>query len=712
MRLEIRHRLPARLRVIVPSLRGEEHRLRRVECWLRKQHGVSAVRITPPIGSITLEFEPAAGPVVQSSVIRALAAADPSKLPRDPAEAGPPESVSSGRLPIASVSLLAGLLGGPATILAAVATLYAAWPTYVRAVEVWRREGRLNVDVLDGIAIALALLRGGVITATLIVWLLRLGDVIRDRTAASARRVMEDLVAFESQRFWVVRGGRKVEVSAGELAVGDVVVVYAGNVLPVDGRVVKDAALMDQRAITGESLPLLVQRGNTVYAGTSVHEGKLYVKATAVGANTTVARIVRMIKETPLGETRVQNYAESFADRLVLPTLALSFGLFALSGNPERLTSMLIVDYGTGIRIAAPTAILASITDAARRGVLIKSGSVIEKLAAVDAILFDKTGTLTRGTPRIIDVVSYSARSLGSRKLLSLAAAAEDRHKHPVAQAIVDRARAEQLSWPTRQRARFRIGRGVEARVDGHEVWLGSERFLLEKGVALHRARADLRRHTANGCSTLLLALDGELVGALPYADEIRPEMGSVIRALRSRGIRQVAMLTGDSWGVAHAVAGRLGFDRFFADVLPEEKARFVGELRGAGHTVAMVGDGINDAAALAHADVGIAVKNGTDLTRQVAQVVLMQDNMWHLMVAFETATSAMRLVRENFGIIAGLNTLAMGLAIPTGLVAPSVIAMISNGSALLATLNAIRPALKYLKPQLSTRHDRGAEGR
>lgn len=697
MRLEIRHRLPNRLRVIVPSLCGEERRLKRVACWLKKQHGVRTVRMGPSIGSITLEFDGTAGPTAQNSVIRALAAVDPSKLRSDTeVVAG---SVFPGRLTVASTSLLVSLLGNPAAAVAAVATLYAAWPTYVHAFEVWKREGRLNVDVLDGLAIVFALLRGGVVTATLIVWLLRLGDLIRDHTAASTRRVMEDLIAFESQRFWVVRGGRKIEVSAGELAVGDVVVVYAGNVLPVDGRVVKDAALMDQRAITGESLPLLVQRGNAVYAGTSVQEGKLYVKATAVGADTTVARIVRMVKEIPIGETRVQNYAETFADRLVLPTLGLGFGLFALSGNLERLTSMLIVDYGTGIRIAAPTAILASITDAARRGVLIKSGSVVERLAAVDAVLFDKTGTLTRGAPRIIDVVSYSARSLGSRRLLSLAAAAEDRHKHPVGAAVVDRARAERLSWPTRQRAKFRIGRGVEARVDGHEVWLGSERFLLEKGVALRRAKTDLRRYSASGYSTLLLALDGELVGALPYADEIRPEMGSVIRALRSRGIRQLAMLTGDSWGVAHAVARRLGLDRFFADVLPEEKARFVGELRGAGCTVAMVGDGVNDAAALAHADVGIAVKNGTDLTRQVAQVVLMQDNMWHLMVAFETAASAMRLVRENFAIIAGFNTLAMGLAIPAGWVAPSVIAMISNGSAVLASLNAIRPALKYFRP-------------
>jgi Cu2+-exporting ATPase len=226
---------------------------------------------------------------------------------------------------------------------------------------------------------------------------------------------------------------------------------------------------------------------------------------------------------------------------------------------------------------------------------------------------------------------------------------------------------------------------------------LGSERFLKEKGVRMNGARQDLRRHSSNGCSTLLLAVDGELEGALAYADEIRPEMSTVLGELHSRRVRELAMLTGDNSTVAHAVASRLGFDRFFADVLPEEKAEFVASLRAAGRTVAMVGDGVNDAAALAHADVGVAVKNGTDLTRQVAQVVLMQDNMLQLIVALDTAREAMRLVRENFAIIAGLNTLAMALAIPTGLVGPSATALISNGSAILASLNAMRPALKYL---------------
>jgi Cu2+-exporting ATPase len=697
MRIEIRHRLPDRLRVVVPELRGADEPLRRVVCWLQKQQAVLSVRVVPAIGSITMEFDRAATPAAaQRTLIRALESTDIDKLPPESFSDAPAQNAAPDRFAIASASLLVSALGGPATFIAAAATLYAAWPTYFNAVQVWNRERRLNVDVLDGLAIVMALLRGGVTTAALIVWLLRLGDAIRDRTAASSRRAIDDLVAFESQRYWVVREGRKVEVAAGELTVGDIIVVYAGSVLPVDGRVLKDTASVDQRAITGESLPVLAQRGTAVYAGTSIQEGKLYVRATAVGPETTVARIVRMIREIPIGETRIQNYAESFADRLVSPTLGLSFGLYAFTRNSERLTSMLIVDYGTGIRIAAPTAILASITDAARRGVLIKSGSVVEKLAAVNAVLFDKTGTLTRGTPRILDILSYST-ALSPRELLALAAAAEARHKHPVAQAIIDRARAEQVVWPPRQRARFRIGRGVEAQVEGREVWLGSERFLREKGVSLACARADLRRHSENGCSTLLLALDGELVGALAYADEIRPEMGAVLRALHSRGIRQLAMLTGDNCAVARSVAQRLGFDQFFADVLPEEKARFVLEMRQAGNTVAMVGDGVNDAAALARADVGIAVKNGTDLTRQVAQVLLMQDNLWQLVVAFETASQAMRLVRENFAIIAGFNTLAMALAIPTGLVGPSVTAMISNGSAILASLNAIRPTLKYL---------------
>jgi P-type E1-E2 ATPase len=350
---------------------------------------------------------------------------------------------------------------------------------------------------------------------------------------------------------------------------------------------------VDQKTITGESLPVEKRRGDVVYAGTALLEGQLYLRATRVGSETTVARLVQMVEQIPIGETRVQNYAEKFADRLAAPCLALSCGLYAFSKDIERFLSMVIIDYGTGIRVAAPTAILASMTQAARQGVLIKSGSHIEKLATADTIVFDKTGTITLGAPRVLDVLSYNARDFPREKIIALAAAAEARLKHPVAHAVMAKAREEGVYIPKRRYAHFRIGLGVEAQINGYHVHVGNERFLQAQGISLRVAQAELPHLNQAGYSRLLLAVDGTLTGLLPYADEIRPEMPSVIRILRNRGIHNLIMLTGDNRTVARAVGLRIGLDRFFSEILPAEKADIVQDLQKRGHVVAMVDDGI-----------------------------------------------------------------------------------------------------------------------
>jgi len=403
-----------------------------------------------------------------------------------------------------------------------------------------------------------------------------------------------------------------------------------------------------------------------------------------------------LVEGAPVGETRIQNYSEKFADRLVAPALGLSAGLYALSADAERLASMLIVDYGTGIRVAAPTSVLASIIHAARQGVLFKSGSHMEKLASVNTIVFDKTGTLTRGSPRIVGVLSYDERNFPPKKLTALAAAAELRLRHPVAQAFVAKAREDGLRIPHRDGSKFQVGLGVTANVNGYFVQIGSERFLRHNNVRTDRAQPDLSRLNHQGYSTLLLAVNGQLAGLALYMDQIRPEMPSVIRMLHNRGIDDLIMITGDNSTVAHIVAGQLGLDRFFSDTLPEDKVEIVRQLQAKGRTVAMVGDGINDSPALSYADVGIAMKNGADVTREVANVVLMEENMCKLITAIDISRDAMGLIQQNYTIIAGLNTMALGLAIPSGIVSPGFTALLSNGSAIIAALNGIRPILRY----------------
>ncbi len=701
MEFQIRHKMPGRLRIYVPSLGSEPQVLEAVGRWIKARVEVVQTRINRLCTSITVEYK-SGGDDTGTSLIAALRALDidrdidlplvqtPSARPNSGASLLPSTfSVGTLALPLSllGVSGLAPLVVG--------AVLYAASPSFVRALRVLCVERRLNVDALDSIAITLALGRGTSFTAALLAWLVGLGDAIRDRTAARSKRAIESLLNYESQRAWVLRNKTKIELPVREIVVGDTVIIYAGGLVPVDGKVIKGSATVDQKMITGESMPTLKQRGGVVYAGTTLHEGQLYVRATRVGPNTTAAQIVSIVEGAPVGETRVQNYAEKLADRLVLPTLAISGGLYAVSGNLERLISMVIVDYGTGMRVAAPTAILASMAHAARQGIIIKSGSDIEKLATVETVVFDKTGTITYGEPRICDVLSYEPDRFPVAKLIALTAAAEARLKHPVAHAVMAKAHQDRITVPRRSRLKFSIGLGVEAQIEGYRVHVGNERYFQKEGIAISAARNDVDALDRQGFSRIFVAADGMLVGLLSYADEIRPEMMTVLGRLRDRGIRKMVLLTGDDHVVADAVGRSLGFDEIYSQILPRDKARIIEKLQSTG-SVAMVGDGINDSPALAYADIGIALKGGADVTREVANVVLMKDDMFKLVTAIDIAREAMALVHQNYAIIVALNTLAMGLAVPSGLVSPGVTAVISNGSAILASFNAIRPILRY----------------
>jgi len=338
--------------------------------------------------------------------------------------------------------------------------------------------------------------------------------------------------------------------------------------------------------------------------------------------------------------------------------------------------------------------VLAAMTSAARRGIVIRSGSHLEKLAHADTVIFDKTGTLTRGTPQVVDVISYDNAAFPAGKIIGLAASAEARVKHPVAEAIL--AKAQEWKIPTEERGdtHYEVGKGVSTQINGYFVHLGSSRFLREQSISLNRARKDLRNLDENGCSTLLLAIDGKVVGLIPYADQIRQEAPLVVEALRHRGVKHTAMLTGDNATVARVVGRQLGIDTVYADTLPSDKAEIVQEMQRGGRVVAMVGDGINDSPALAHASVGIAMKNGAEVARETASVVLMEDNLWKVLHAVEISQDAIKLVHQNYSMIAALNTLAFVLSIPAGLVSPGFTAAISNGAAIIASINAMRPLM------------------
>ena len=549
--------------------------------------------------------------------------------------------------------------------------------------------------MLDTLAITASVLQGNPLAGCIVTWLIKLGDWIRDLTAAGQRRAISELLEFQTKTAWVLVDGQVMSIPATELKAGDLVVVYPGEMIPVDGEIVDGHATIDQKTITGEGLP--VSRGKTeaAFAATVIREGQITVRAIRVGSDTTAGQIVHLVESAPIGDTRMQNHAERFADRLVTPTLALAASTAAVTGDFNRFLSLVIVDYGTGIRVAAPTSVLSSMTHAARAGIIIKSGGHMEKLANIDTVVFDKTGTLTHGTPAVIDVVPYLDH-ITPGHLLGLAAAAETRLQHPVAEALRRKARELAVNVPPCDETQYRIGLGVEGQVNGYYMHVGNERFMRQSDIRVDKAVLDRAALDENGYSSLYVAVDGQLAGLVPYSDAIRSESRPVIERLHAMGIKNTIMLTGDNAVVARAVCRDIGLTDHFADMLPVDKASVIGELQRRGRRVAMVGDGINDSPALSFADVGIAMKHGAEVTHESADVILMEDSLWKLVQAVEISQGAVRLIRQNYAIVASLNTLALALALPGGLITPEITALISNGSAILASLNGIRPILRY----------------
>ena len=707
MKFTICHAIPGRIRLRIGALRAASPLAASLLAWLRAEDWVKAARINHECASLVVEYDTAQQQTLDEilELLAELSLDAAVALLESLAVTPPPETAENTRgaykpprqqwaLALPSLSLALAFSSNPALVAVNVPLmLYCGLPIFRRAWSVWSTERRLNVDFLDTLAIGASLLQGNMIAGGAITWLIRLGDWIRDLTAAGSKRAASELLEFQSKTAWVLRAGDIVSIPAAELKIDDAVVIYPGEMVPIDGEIVDGQALLDQKTITGEGLPVPRGVGETVYAASIVSQGQLTVRALRVGDQTTAGQIARLTDSAPLGETRIQNHAELLADQLVLPTIGLAAGTAALTADFERFLNLVIVDYGTGIRVAAPTTVLASMTRAARAGIIIKSGAHLEKLSGVDTIIFDKTGTLSHGTPNVVDVLSYNPH-ISCDHLLSLAVAAETNFTHPVADALRVRLAELDVQLPPVDDAKYSVGLGVEARVNGYYVHVGSERFLQQGGIRVGHVAGDRSAIEERGCSCLWVAVDGAVAGVVAYEDRIRAESGAVISALHGMGIRETIMLTGDNSRVAGAVGRRLGLSRQIAEMLPADKAAVVQDLQRSGRRVAMVGDGINDSPALGFADVGIAMRHGPDITHEAADIVLMEDSLWKLAKAVEISRDAVSLVKQNYAIVAVMNTLALGLALPGGLISPIVTALLSNGSAVMASLNGIRPLL------------------
>ena len=567
------------------------------------------------------------------------------------------------------------------------------------------RNGEISIDLLDVAATFAALATGRHVTAAFVIWMVGIGDMLLDLSAHQARSALSVLMRRKEQEaLRVLPDGHIETVLVGELEAGDHLLVQAGHGIVADGKVVSGLAEVDAAALTGESRLLPKRQGDPVFASTFVAEGRLVVEVERSGKDTEAAKIERILNTVGSKPLTLQREALDAAGRLVLPTFGVAALAALLSSDMDRAVCVLITDFGTGFRIAVPTSAMTAMTLAAREGVLIKGAQYMERLAKTDVIIFDKTGTLTRGVPEVVEVVS--AKGEKNSTLITLSASAEARHDHPVARALKTYARERDLRLvePEPGDEQYAVGLGLSARVDGRRVRVGRAAWMESQNLAIDLPlKEHLARFKKEGHSSLCVAVDQEVVGLIAYSDRTRPESASIVQRLQGDGRRKVVLLSGDSPEVVSNVARTVGIDEAVGGLLPEEKAEYVRRLRAAGHVVAMVGDGINDAPALASADVGISFAGSNDVALETADVVLLDRGLVGLEKAFQIGDRAISSVRKNLGIIIVPNAIAIGLG-ACGLIAPPLAAIINNGATCLAVLAGTLPLLKLPARRLQDR--------
>ena len=553
--------------------------------------------------------------------------------------------------------------------------------------------GRLDVDALDGAAIAVSLLRRDFGTVGLLTLLLGFGDALERYTQKKSLENLASHLALQVDRVWVRREGTERLIPFAELREGDFVIVRAGSAVPVDGVVEEGTAQVNESSMTGEPMGVMRAAGASVYAGTVVEAGEIVVRAASVGRNTRMQQIVRFIENAEQMKAGVQGRFEKLADHAVPFTFALAGLVWLFTRNLTRAASVLLVDYSCALRLATPLAILAAMNEGVKHRVMVKGGRFLEALSTVDTVVFDKTGTLTQSRPEVAAVVA--AEGYDEDFVLRLSACLEEHFPHPVARAVVHGAERRSLRHEEEHtEVEYVVAHGIASQWRGRRVLLGSRHYVSQdEGVDVTVMDDAVEELSRRGCSILYLAVDGQAAGVIAMEDPVRPESAALVERLRAMGVDRILMLTGDDVRTASAVAAGLGIDEFRAQVLPEDKARVVKSLRSAGRCVLMIGDGINDSPALSTADVGVTLRDGSDLAREVADVVLMGGSLRELVTAIELGRGAMRRIRMNFATTMVLNSAFLfgGLA---GLLQPGASAVLHNLTTLGVSLNAMRRVL------------------
>ena len=553
--------------------------------------------------------------------------------------------------------------------------------------------GKIEVPVLDATAISVSVFRRDYATAGSVMFLLGIGEIIEEWTHKKSVGDLARSMSLNVNKVWLKRNEQEILVKSSDIEPGDHVVIRMGNVIPFDGEVVVGEGMINQASLTGESLPVRRSKGQSVFAGTVLEEGEIEVLVKAVSGSTRFEKIVTMIEDSEKLKSSVEGKAEHLADRLVPYTLLGTGAVWLLTRNITKTLSVLMVDFSCALKLAMPITVLSAIREAGEDNITVKGGKFLEAVADADTIVFDKTGTLTKATPTVKEIVAFSEYS--ENDLLRIAACLEEHFPHSMAKAVVDAAKERHLSHEEmHSKVEYVVAHGISSSIDDKKVLIGSSHFIFEdEGCTIPSEYQDRYDSLKPEYSHLYLAIEKQLVAVICIEDPLREEAVEMVRDLKKAGIRKVVMMTGDSERTAAAIAKRVGVDEYYAEVLPEDKANFVEKEKSEGRKVIMIGDGINDSPALSAADAGIAISDGAEIAREIADITIAADDLREVVTLKLLANAMMKRIHMNYRNIVGINSGLILLGV-TGIVQPTVSALLHNASTLMISLGSMKNLL------------------
>ena len=712
MKCRVEHSLPGRLRLTAAGLEYLQTESGKIAAELARIAGVRTARVTPCTGGILLHYEPQ---IIESlelteqvdlvlarhamSAIRALHAQngeEAAEVPMTTTRLMKRLAINAGALVLGNTLFTAPLIGGALrsfTSLEALASLGLSMPMAKSALEGLRRDLRPNADFLTVTSIAASLLLGNAHSALMILALSDMAELMTSYTIERTRSSIKKMLSADEGEAWkIMPDGRQERLPINQISAGDAVAVHTGEKISVDGKVIAGAAVVDQSSITGEFVPVEKRAGDEVFAGTVIKSGNLQIRAAKVGDQTVISRIVGMVEASELKKAPIQRYADKFSNYLVPLNFLLCLSVWLVTKDPQKALKMLVIDYSCGIKLSTATAFSAAINTAVRQGVLIKGGAFIEQMSSANTVLLDKTGTITEGKPRIVSMAILK-QGMAQQEVLSYAMAAEETSTHPLAGAIMRYGRQMGAIVPPHDEVVTEVSRGSRTVVDGKTVRIGNLEYMKENGVV-----SAVPLPGDGGAIPNYVGVDDEIIAVLYAMDSPRENVRRAINILRYDGVGDIELLTGDMETQARTVAEQVGADGYRAQLLPEQKAEAVLKLQVQGNGVVMVGDGINDAPALAYADVGISLgSKSTDIAMETSDVIINRDDPMMIPALRKLARSTMRIVHQNFALVIAINSIGLILGAASG-ISVMMSALLHNSSTILVVANSLR--IMFMKPE------------